>query len=278
MEAAAIEVSEVPAVTGTIERAPVKLVAIDGKMYTVPDWVITDILDKGKPFEPAAAQEAGIVKAEAITIPARQEYETSGVAIKAEAETTEITDQGTYDYVLGIVKRARAFAEQVHNAYDKICNAAFALHKLSTTTRGNYLKPFEDADKIGSAKIKAWDKKIREEKQAEADRQAREAAAKAEDDRLAKAEELEAKGETAEATRELERPIAIQTAQVKVEGSSSATGYRAHWKARVINFSKLADPYKIANQELLDGLARMQKGKNPPEGVEFYDDSTLIIK
>ena len=47
---------------------------------------------------------------------------------------------------------------------------------------------------------------------------------------------------------------------------------RANWKARVIAVEEIPWKYMMPDMVALGKLARENKGKDPPAGVEFYDE------
>jgi len=52
-------------------------------------------------------------------------------------------------------------------------------------------------------------------------------------------------------------------------------GARKTWKHVVEDFKALPDEYKLANNQMLSGLAKSTKGKMVIPGVRFYEDTTV---
>jgi hypothetical protein len=65
-------------------------------------------------------------------------------------------------------------------------------------------------------------------------------------------------------------PMVVQ----KAEGEST----RKIWKARVIDFAKLPDMYKLPNEKALNAMAVSIKGPSNIPGVEFYFESVLSVR
>jgi len=105
------------------------------------------------------------------------------------------------------------------------------------------------------------DEKARQEEEREKkklEEKAKKAEAKGDED---KAEELRQK----KAEVYVPPPVVENTAK-NVKGMSFSELHRA----RVVNFELLPDPYKIANQPMLNKFAVATKGTIPIPGVEFY--------
>jgi hypothetical protein len=131
------------------------------------------------------------------------------------------------------------------------------------------LAPIIEADKVTREKVKKFN----------ADQDAKIAAAKKlEADALDVARrQAEASG-TGEITVNL-APVA-QPASVPehVRTETGTLGGRDNWKARVVDFAKLNDRYKLPNEQLLNALARSTKGKAVEPGVEFYNDRGVAVR
>lgn len=120
---------------------------------------------------------------------------------------------------------------------------------------------------------------------AEQERQRREQQAKLDAQLKAERERLEAEqfeaamsGQTEQAellqvkSQELANVVAVVPEVVqKIKGVSG----RTVWRARVVDFAKLDDQYKLANQTALDGIARAMKGPSSIAGVEFYSEEII---
>lgn len=123
----------------------------------------------------------------------------------------------------------------------------------------------------------------------EAEEKAAKARAEAEEKRKAaqKAEDQAAQQKAAEeaAQAELQAQEAEEQASMKphvhvpvmANDSPKVKGIskRKVWKARVVDFSKLPDDYKVANEKALGALARSTQGSMNIPGVEFYADETI---
>jgi hypothetical protein len=69
--------------------------------------------------------------------------------------------------------------------------------------------------------------------------------------------------------------VSLPSAVKKEEGESS----RKNWYYRITDIERLAREYLIPNDVVLKALARSPEArKTPPEGVEFYFETSLVVK
>ncbi len=156
----------------------------------------------------------------------------------------------------------------------KVSNAVEDLRKSYTQPLNDHIKainltfkqlsePLEMADKITDDKILAYRRDvIKKQQEAEAiNRQKGELARR----------EAEFNG-TGEVTINTE-PVIVPEVPKTVKTESGTLGIRKIRKARVVDFSKLPDNYKLPNQRLLDTAA--STGVQAIAGVEFYIDEQV---
>jgi hypothetical protein len=137
----------------------------------------------------------------------------------------------------------------------------------------NWFKPvaaraeqgIEYLDELTITYANEQDRKAREA-QAKADQEARLAREKAE----ARARELEAQGKTEKAAAMQAKADAviapvITAATPKIAGQS----FRTVWEAKIVDFTKLPDSWKLPNQSMLDKHANNTKGMVAIPGVVF---------
>lgn len=116
-----------------------------------------------------------------------------------------------------------------------------------------------------------------ERQAAEQARQAAQAAAAA--GNLDHAQQLVNEAQTKEAqaavieTTPVHVPTPIVVPEQKPKGGSYS---RDNWKARVVNSEAVPRLYCTPDQKLLDGVAKRSKGNAKIEGVEFYNDESLV--
>ncbi|HRZ15324.1 MAG TPA: hypothetical protein P5110_07445 [Candidatus Omnitrophota bacterium] len=115
-------------------------------------------------------------------------------------------------------------------------------------------------------------------RRAEEARLAEEARKRAEDERKkleAAAKKAEKKGdeEKADELREQKAAVVELTPVIpdmmpKVDGRV----LKKTWKAKIVNFAKLPDEYKLPNERLLGEVARNTRGTKEIPGVEYYEE------
>lgn len=77
----------------------------------------------------------------------------------------------------------------------------------------------------------------------------------------------------------IEQAAMVESAQVQVvepEKPKGSSYIKETWKAKVVDFAKLPDYFKLPNQKLLDDNAQSTKGTAQIPGVEFYSEKTLV--
>lgn len=158
-------------------------------------------------------------------------------------------------------------------------------HKNATKMFRMLLDPVKKAIDITTKKVTAWDNEQTRKAREEEARIRREQEKEAEEERqriLAEAKEAAKKGDAelaAEKKAEAEEVVnivpfvALPSTPPKVEGLQR----RQTWKARVMNVDAVPMEFckKVPDRTLLNAMARKNNGKNPPDGVEFYADTTF---
>jgi len=112
-----------------------------------------------------------------------------------------------------------------------------------------------------------------EAKRAEAERL--EAEGKAEEAAKAQAEADKAAGKAEERAEEAET---IEAPVIAKEEKPSGISYRMKYTGVVVDFAKLPDSYKIANQSMLDKTIQAQKGQIPVPGVEIKTEKIAAVR
>ena len=75
-----------------------------------------------------------------------------------------------------------------------------------------------------------------------------------------------------EAEKTLDAPIVTPVVVAQKVDKIAGITTRKYWHAEVIDFSKVPDAYKVADQVKLNGLARTLKDQAKVEGVRFFED------
>ena len=129
------------------------------------------------------------------------------------------------------------------------------------------MEPIEQADKITSEKMLAFD--------AEQKRKRREAEAiEAEKLALARREAELNNGEITIDLTPIEKPELVPDRIRTVMGSS---GQRDNWKWEVIDFKLVPDDYKIINAGVLTPMVKASKGRVPIPGIRIYNEPIIAV-
>ena len=218
----------------------------------------------------------------------KDRLEEKGHAIVTQAQQFAIFLPDDYRMAVELIDVAKDFQTEVKKVWDPVCEAANAAHKAATAGRKDQIEPFITAERILKDKCNKFDlqqeqlkreaeAKLRQERE-EADRRAREEA----DRKLEEAARLEAEGKTEEAeaivvaaARAEKMPEMIP---IPIFESATPEGvrYQDNWKAVIDNPAAVPREYCIPDQRKLDLLAKDQKGQNPPAGIRFVNDRTII--
>jgi len=214
-------------------------------------------------------------------------FDEKGSAIVEQATDFSVALPDDYRLAVELIDVAKEFQAEVKKVWDPVCEAANKAHKAATAGRKDQIEPFLRAEKILKDKCNAFDleqerlkreaeEKLRRDRE-EADRKAREEA----DRKLDEAAKLEAAGDieaAATAMAEAERAEAPKAIPVPTYESATPGGvrYQDNWKAVITSPGDVPREYCIPDQRALDRLAKDRKGENPPAGVKFINNRTII--
>lgn len=198
----------------------------------------------------------------------KNEFEQSALSVRDEAKALAIVDQQTYDAAAAKFNGVCALEKEITSHYGPMKEAAHKAHKAVCDAEKQILAPVQEAKRILSRSIGAWDEeqerlRIEEQRRLEA-----EARKRAEEDALANAIDAEQNGADAE---EIE---AVLSGSSPIQKVSAAPTYnkqvptRESWGAEVVSLHALvkaaaANPaylcYLQANETALNAAARAQK-------------------
>lgn len=195
-----------------------------------------------------------------------------------------IHNQPTLDKASEFVKGIKVLQKRVEETFKPIIDKAYSAHKEAVAQRDKHLNPLKQAEATIKNRIAGYlaeCERKRQEEERRLQREADEKAAKEKAKLEARAEKALADGKDEKANELLEKAEQVEAIVPtvaplvrKAEGIST----RKAWKAKVVDFTKLPDSYKIANQQLLDGIARTTKGLQKIEGVEFYSEDVVSVR
>jgi hypothetical protein len=221
---------------------------------------------------------------EAIDITPEREIESQALVMSEQARLISVTDKMSMEIADNTVDEIGKAITRINNHYKPLADAAFKSHRLITTQWNKMKQPLEDVKTHLVNQVKAYQRKVREEAEAEQRRLAEIARKQEEERRLAEALEAEKEGNVEEAQAIIEEEVFVPTPVVrpdvpKVDGRRYATKP----KARVIN---KMDVIKVvaSNPTLIDLLdinvtVANQKAKafgtnlgKIIKGLEYYEE------
>ena len=167
------------------------------------------------------------------------EIEAKSLPVVQQANLILVTDNGTMEKANSFKVTIKGMIKEVDAFFEPFEKQAFQLHRSLTSKHKEVNKPLEEADQYVTGQVKAFLRKIEEERQREEAR-LREEARKLEEERLLReAEELEKEGRHEEAQKIIDEPVTFVLPTVKVETPKvDMRSYRPIRKARVTDFNK----------------------------------------
>lgn len=157
---------------------------------------------------------------------------------------------------------------------------AHAAWKAIVANEKRFTDKLSAFEEVAKNAIKNYDAELEKQRAAEQKRLEAEAQAQADAERKSILEQAK-KARGAEKKELLKQADNVVTAMVsapvtveKTEGEST----RKIWKARVIDFAKLPDAFKLPNEKALNAMATTTKGPSNIPGVEFYTESVLSVR
>jgi hypothetical protein len=169
-------------------------------------------------------------------------------------------------------------------------DAAHAAWKTSLANLHKHLEPLKKAD--DAIKAKVGDYLAREQRKAEAERRRllAEAEAKARAEREARAQAALAAAQAAQEEHDdmtaalamdeavqIEAEVIVPTVDLSTAKVVKAAGQsvRTDWDFEVVDFAKLSDQYKIADDKKIRAVVKAMKGSIEIPGVRIYSKQTV---
>lgn len=149
--------------------------------------------------------------------PEIEEIDRQALTIPNQARLVRVVDNGTMQLADNTVNAINDFIKKVDEHYKPMADAAFKTHRSITARWKEVKQPLEDAKAHLVNQVKAYQRKVEEERQAEERRLAEIARKEAEERRLAEALQAEAEGNTEEAQAILEEEMFVPPPVVKVD-------------------------------------------------------------
>lgn len=208
-----------------------------------------------------------------------EQFEQSALSIRDEAKAIQIRDQGTYDAAAAKFSGVCALEKEIAGHYGPMKQKAHEAHKAICEAEKQMLGPVQEAKRILSRSIGAWDAEQERKRQAEQRRLEAEARRIADEEALAAAVEIEQAGASEEEVATVlstPAPIMRPTAAPTYEKSASVST-REVWTAEIVSLQLLVKaaatnpaylPYLQANSSALNATARAQKSAFSVPGVK----------
>jgi len=215
--------------------------------------------------------------------PEIEEIDRQALTIPNQARLVRVVDNGTMQLADNTVNAINDFIKKVDEHYKPMADAAFKTHRSITARWKEVKQPLEDAKAHLVNQVKAYQRKVEEERQAEERRLAEIARKEAEERRLAEALEAEKEGNVEEAQAILEEEMFVPPPVVKVDVPKvDNRKYRTIPRARCIDKMKLIR-FVAQNPALADLLdynssvgnnkaKSMGKEINNIPGLSYYEE------
>lgn len=228
--------------------------------------------------------------------------------LNAARSVTAIDSREQYEVACNTLLELRRARKMIQEWFAPLVEAAHRAHKALTMRRSQIDQPYEACERALNALRIDYEREQqrlrmeeearirREHEERERARIAAEAAAREQERRareelaLAEAQRLEAEGRATEAAAVIDAAIAappppapvyvpppppvVAAAIPRVPGVTT----RRVWRARVIDFQRLPDEYKLPNQSAIDAVVRKLGSNHGIPGVEAYEDAVGAIR
>jgi hypothetical protein len=199
--------------------------------------------------------------------------EKKALAIPDQAKLIVVSDKDSMAMADNTVEAIGALIKEVDGTFKPLADKAFQAHRSITAKWKEVKQPLEDAKTYLVNQVKAYQRKVREEAEAEQRRLAEIARKQEEERRLAEAIEAEKEGNVEEAQAIIEEEMFVPTPIVrpdvpKVDGRKYAT----KWSWKVTDINKVPREYLIVDQIKMNGIVRAMKGQTRISGIEVFEE------
>lgn len=199
--------------------------------------------------------------------------EQKALAIPDQAKLIVVSDKDSMVMADNTVEAITAMMKEVDTVFKPMADKAFAAHREITGRWKTIKQPLEDAKTYLGNQVKAYQRKVREEAEAEQRRLAEIARKQEEERRLAEAIEAEKEGNVEEAQAIIEEEMFIPTPIVKPDVPKvDNRKYATRWAWKVTDINKVPREYLIVDQIKMNGIVRAMKGGTHIPGIQVYED------
>ena len=195
------------------------------------------------------------------------------ITVYDQAKAITVIDNASMAQADELIKSMRLVRKEISAAFDPIISKAWLAHREAKVQKDKAEFPLIQAEEYLKPQIKRYLAKKEQERLAEENCLRLEAQRAEEERRLSEAIQLSAEGLECEAEAVLEatRPIVMPTVEKTVPKADMRL-YRKVWKFEVIDFSKLPDQYKIANESAIGQVLRALKEKTKIPGIRIWQE------
>lgn len=216
-----------------------------------------------------------------------QELKTQALTVVDRAKSITIVDQASYDAACSLlVDEIKPFRARWKDYWENVKKPAYAAYKAILDKFNEGDKPLEAAESAIKKEILRFEneqKRLAEERQRQAQREAEEAARREQDQQ---AEYAAMAGVSEEEVEQItQAPVLVVAPPVEPAfDRASGVSTRSNWKARVTDLKKLCAAigkgqvpvtYVLPNQQALDARAKADKSTMNVPGVVPWDDKTV---
>lgn len=210
---------------------------------------------------------------EAIDITPEREIESQALVMSEQARLISVTDKMSMEIADNTVDEIGKAITRINNHYKPLADAAFKSHRLITTQWNKMKQPLEDVKTHLVNQVKAYQRKVREEAEAEQRRLAEIARKQEEERRLAEALEAEKEGNVEEAQAILEEEVFMPTPVVRPDVPKvDNRKYATKWSWKVTDINKVPREYLIVDQIKMNGIVRAMKGNTRISGIKVFEE------
>lgn len=199
--------------------------------------------------------------------------EQKALAIPDQAKLIVVSDKDSMAMADNTVEAITAMMKEVDTVFKPMADKAFAAHREITGRWKTIKQPLDDAKTYLVNQVKSYQRKVREEAEAEQRRLAEIARKQEEERRLAEAIEAEKEGNVEEAQAIIEEEMFIPTPIVKPDVPKvDNRKYATRWAWKVTDINKVPREYLIVDQIKMNGIVRAMKGGTHIPGIQVYED------
>ena len=185
----------------------------------------------------------------------------------------QVVDSETMTLADNRVEKATLAIKVIEEKLGPRRDAAHKLHKSLTSLIAEMSAPWKADKDFHIAQVKGYQRKVREEVEAEQRRLTEIARKQEEERRLADALEAEKEGKVEEAQAILEEEVFVPTPVVHIDTPKvDNRKYATRWSWKVTDINKVPREYLKVDDIMMNSLVRSRKGQTRIPGIEVFED------